>query len=472
MTPEEFRRLGHLFVDWAADYRATIAERPVGPQVEPGQVRSALPAHPPLKGEPLENAIADLDRIVMPAIVQWQHPRYFGWFPSNGLDAGVFGDFVSTVLGTIGLSWNSAPALTEVEEVTCDWMRQMCGLSEAFTGVIQDTASTATLVALITARERATNYAAVRGGLQGQAQPLAVYVSAHSHSSVEKAVALAGFGREHVRQVPCNGDYQMRPDALAAMIEEDIARSVKPCCVVATAGTTGVTAFDPLAAIGAVARKYSVWFHLDAAMAGSALILPEMRAHFDGIELADSIVINPHKWLGMPFDCTLYFVRDSEHLVRVMSTNPSYLHSAKDGEVKNYRDWGIPLGRRFRALKLWFVLREQGVEALQARLRRDLENAQWFAKTVAATAGWRVVAPVKLQTVCVRHEPEGLAGEALDAHTRAWADRLNASGAAWVTPSMLDGRWMVRVSIGAIPTERTDVETMWAAMQDAARVEG
>jgi aromatic-L-amino-acid decarboxylase len=468
MTPEEFRRLGHLFVDWAADYRATIGERPVGPQVEPGEVRVALPAHPPLKGEPLENAIADLDRIVMPALLHWRHPKYFGWFPSNGLDAGVFGDFVSTTLGAIGLSWNSAPALTEIEEVTCDWMRQIFGLSQAFSGVIQDTASTATLVALITARERATNYAAAREGLQGEAQPLAVYVSAHSHSSVDKAAAMAGFGRAYVRQVACDSEHRMRADALEAMIMEDIARGLRPCVVAATSGTTGVTAFDPLAEIGAVAQRHGVWFHLDAAMAGSALILPEMRGHFDGIELADSIVINPHKWLGVPFDCTLYFVRDAEHLVRVMSTNPSYLHSAKDGEVTNYRDWGIPLGRRFRALKLWFVLREQGVEALQARLRRDLDNAQWFAREVASAPDWRVVAPVKLQTVCVRHEPAGLQGEALDAHTRAWADHLNASGAAWVTPSVLDGRWMVRVSIGAIPTEREDVAQMWKAMRGAA----
>ncbi|HWE45010.1 MAG TPA: aminotransferase class V-fold PLP-dependent enzyme [Caulobacteraceae bacterium] len=465
MTPEEFRRLGHRLVDWAADYRAGIASRPVGPQVEPGQVRAGLPSAPPQKGEPLDRAIDDLDRLVTPGIVQWQHPRFFGWFPSNGLDAGVLADFVSTSLGVIGLSWNSAPALTEIEEATCDWMRQMCGLSDAFTGVIQDTASTASLVALITARERATGYAAVHGGLQAQAQPLAIYVSAHSHSSVDKAAALAGFGRDHVRQVPTDADHTMRPDALEAMIEEDIARGVNPCAIVATSGTTGVTAFDPLAAIGAIARKHGVWLHLDAAMAGSALILPEMRPLFDGIELADSIIVNTHKWLGVPFDCTLYFVRDPEHLIRVMSTNPSYLHSDRDAEVKNYRDWGIPLGRRFRALKLWFVIREQGVEGLQARLRRDLENAQWFAREVEAAPGWRVVAPVKLQTVCVRHEPDGLEGEALDAHTRAWADRLNASGEAWVTPAVLDGRWMVRISIGALATDRADVEALWSAMR-------
>jgi aromatic-L-amino-acid decarboxylase len=440
----------------------------VGPQVAPGEVRAQLPSEPPLKGEPLDRAIDDLDWLVTPALVQWQHPRFFGWFPSNGLDAGVLADFVSTSLGVIGLSWNSAPALTEIEDVTCDWMRRMCGLSDAFSGVIQDTASTATLVALITARERSTNYAAVRGGLQAEPQPLAVYVSAHSHSSVDKAAALAGFGREHVRQVPTDAGHAMRPDALEAMIAEDLARGVKPCAIVATSGTTGVTAFDPLAAIGAIAQKHGVWLHVDAAMAGSGLILPELRPLFDGVELADSLIVNTHKWLGVPFDCTLYFVRDPQHLIRVMSTNPSFLQSAHDTEVKNYRDWGIPLGRRFRALKLWFVIREQGVEALQARLRRDLENAQWLSREVEAAPRWRLAARTRLQTVCVRHDPEGLSGDALDAHTRAWAERLNASGRAWVTPAVLDGRWMVRVSIGAIPTERADVEALWAAMRETA----
>jgi aromatic-L-amino-acid decarboxylase len=468
MTSEEFRRLGHRLVDWIADYRERVGERPVGPQVGPGEVREALPKTPPAKGEPLDAAIDDLDRLVAPALVHWQHPRFFGWFPSNGLDAGVLADFVSTGLGVIGLSWNSAPALTEVEQIACDWMRQMCGLSDAFSGVIQDTASTATLVALITARERTSDYAAVRGGLQAEPKPLVVYVSAHSHSSVDKAAALAGFGRDNTRLVPTDDEHAMRPDALAAMIEEDIARGRTPCAVVATSGTTGVTAFDPLAAIGAICRRHGVWLHVDAAMAGSGLILPELRPMFEGIELADSIVVNTHKWLGAPFDCTLYFVRDPQHLIRVMSTNPSFLQSAHDDEVKNYRDWGIPLGRRFRALKLWFVIREQGVEGLQARLRRDLANARWLAGEVAAAPGWRVVAPVKLQTVCVRHEPEGLDGEALDAHTRAWAERLNASGDAWVTPAVLDGRWMVRVSIGAIRTEQPDVEALWTAARAAA----
>ena len=246
----------------------------------------------------------------------------------------------------------------------------------------------------------------------------------------------------------------MRPDALDTAIQADIAEGKTPCAVVATTGTTMTTAIDPVGAIAAVARRHGIWLHVDAAMAGSAMILPECRSMWEGIEGADSIVLNPHKWLGVAFDCSVYFVRDPEHLVRVMSTNPSYLQSSADGRVKNYRDWGLPLGRRFRALKLWFLIREQGVSGLQARLRRDLENAHWLAEQVRAAKGWRVLAPVSLQTVCLRHEPEGVSGEALDRHTQAWVDRLNRSGLAYLTPAVLDGRWMVRVSVGAEVTER------------------
>jgi aromatic-L-amino-acid decarboxylase len=355
-----------------------------------------------------------------------------------------------------------------VEEVTTGWVRRMVGLSDAWTGVIQDTASTSTLVALITARERTTGYALARGGLQAEPQALAVYVSAQSHSSVDKAALLAGFGRDNVRLVPCDDTLAMRPDALAAMITADLTAGIRPCAVVATTGTTATTAIDPVAGIAEVARRHGVWLHVDAAMAGSAMILPECRHLWHGVEDADSIVINAHKWLGAPFDCSLYYVRDAEHLVRVMSTNPSFLQSSRDGEVRNLRDWGIPLGRRFRALKLWFVIREQGVAGLQARLRRDMANARWLAGQVAATPGWRVVAPVTLQTVCVVHEPPGLCGEALDAHTRSWAEAVNRSGVAYLTPATAHGRWMVRVSIGALPTEQPHVGEAWAAMREAA----
>jgi aromatic-L-amino-acid/L-tryptophan decarboxylase len=466
MNPEEFRKAGYRIIDWVADYRAGVATRPVMAQTQPGEIKAALPAHPPQQAESFDAIVSDLDRFVAPGITHWQHPRFFGYFPSSGALSSVLGDYVSTGLAVVGLAWQSSPALTEVEEVTTEWLRQMLGLSEAWSGVINDTASTSTLVALLCARERTSNYSLGAGGLQAESAPLIVYTSAHSHSSVEKAAVLAGFGKRNVRVVPHDSANAMRPDALEQMLKDDIAAGHKPCAIVATSGTTTSTAFDPLRAVAGIASAHGVWLHVDAAMAGSGMILPECRPMWDGVEAADSLVVNPHKWLGAVFDCSLYFVRDPEHLVRVMSTNPSYLQSAADGRVKNYRDWGLPLGRRFRALKLWFLIREQGVEGLQARLRRDMANAKWFAEQVAQAPNWRVLAPVVLQTVCVRHEPPGVSGEALDTHTLDWAARLNASGDAYVTPAILDGRWMVRVSIGAELTERIHVEQLWSLIRN------
>ena len=465
MTPEEFRKHGHAVVDWIADYRARVHERPVLAETEPGEIKARMPVAPPDEPEAFDAILRDLDTVVTPGITNWQHPSFFGYFPSNGTLGSVLGDYVSTGLGVIGLAWQSSPALTEVEEVVTGWLRQMTGLSDAWEGVIQDTASTATLVALLCARERTTQYGLARGGLQAEPQPLVVYTSAHAHSSVDKAALLAGFGRENIRHVACDARYGLNPDALAAAIVVDRDAGRVPCAVVATTGTTTTTALDPVAAIARVVEGRAIWLHVDAAMAGSAMVLPECRWMWEGVEAADSLVLNPHKWLGAAFDCSVYYVREPQHLVRVMSTNPSYLQTAADGRVKNYRDWGIPLGRRFRALKLWFLIREQGVRGLQARLRRDLDNARWLAAQVEATAGWHLLAPVPLQTLCVRHEPPGLNAEALDRHTQTWCDRLNRSGLAYLTPALLDGRWMVRVSVGAEQTERAHVERLWADMQ-------
>jgi aromatic-L-amino-acid decarboxylase len=468
MNPEEFRRIGHQLIDWIADYRTRAAGLPVRSGLEPGAVKAQLPSTPPIKPEPFESIFTDLEQIILPGLSHWQHPNFFGYFPANSELASVLGDYLSTGLGVLGLSWQSSPALTELEEVVTDWVRQMVGLSDAWSGVIQDTASTSTLVALICARERTSNYSLGRGGLQAEAKPLVIYVSAHSHSSVEKAALLAGFGRANIHTIATDEHHGLLPDALAGAIRADLAQGRTPCAVVATTGTTTSTALDPVEEMAAVARRHGLWLHVDAALAGSAMILPECRWMWQGIEDADSLVLNAHKWLGAAFDCSLYYVRDPEHLVRVMSTNPSYLQSAVDSRVKNLRDWGIPLGRRFRALKLWCLIREQGLQGLQARLRRDLANANWLAGQVGVTPGWRVLAPVPLQTICVRHEPEGLAGEALDKHTLAWAERVNASGGAYLTPAVLEGRWMVRVSVGALPTEREHVEALWALMQREA----
>ena len=468
MTPDEFRAYGHAIVDLIADHRARVAERPVMAVTAPGQIKAQLPASPPDTPESLDRVLRDLQTIVMPGLTEWQHPRFFGYFPCNHSLASVLGDYVSTGLGVLGLSWQASPALTEVEEVVTDWLRQMVGLSNAWHGVIQDTASTSTLIALLCARERTTAYSLTKGGLQSQPQPLTVYASRHSHSSVDKAALLAGFGRDNVRLVPYDASYAMRANVLDQMIDEDIAAGRVPCAIVATTGTTTTTAVDPVEEIGAIAARHKLWLHVDAAMAGSAMILPECRWMWRGIEAADSIVINPHKWLGTAFDCSVYLVRDSEHLVRVMSTNPSYLQTSADGRVKNYRDWGIPLGRRFRALKLWFLIREQGVKGLQARLRRDIENAQWLAQHVQDAPNWKVLAPVTLQTICLRHEPPGVTGADLDRHTLAWAERVNRSGQAYVTPAVVDDQWMVRVSIGAELTERPDVAALWRVLREEA----
>lgn len=465
MNSDEFRKAGHRIIDWIADYRANVESRPVMAQTTPGEIKAKLPKSPPQQPESFDAIVSDLDRIVLPGITTWQHPEFFGYFPSNALFASLLGDYVSSGLGVIGLAWQSSPALTEVEEVAVDWARQMLGLSDQWTGVINDTASTSTLVALMCARERASNFSIGRGGLQAEARPLIVYTSPHSHSSVEKAALLAGFGKDNVRMVEHDAAFAMNAEALETLINEDLAQGRRPCAVVATTGTTTSTALDPLAAIARVAKAHGLWMHVDAAMAGSAMILPECRWMWEGVEQADSLIVNAHKWLGAVFDCTLYFVRDPQHLVRVMSTNPSYLQSAADGRVKNYRDWGLPLGRRFRALKLWFLIREQGVEALQSRLRRDMANAKWLEGQIVAAANWNVLAPVVLQTLCVRHEPAGLEGDALDKHTLDWAARLNQSGEAYVTPALLNGRWMVRVSIGAELTEREHVAQLWSLMQ-------
>ncbi len=469
MSPEEFRRAGHLLIDWVADYRAGLADGPVLAQVQPGQVAAGFDVSPPDEVVEVAELLQLLDRVVVPGVTQVQHPMHFGWFPSNASLSSVLGDLASSGLGSLGLSWESSPALTEVEEVVCDWMRQLTGLSDQWSGTIQDTASTACLVALLAARERATDHSQVAGGLGSVERAPVVYSSGQAHSSVRKAALLAGYGADHLRGVADDESYAMDPVDLARQMDDDAAAGLCPAAIVATVGTTGTTAFDPLEPIVEAARVHEAWVHVDAAMAGTAMLVPECRHLWTGVEEADSLTWNPHKWMGTILDTSLYYVRDVEHLVRVMSTNPSYLQSDHDGEVVQYRDWGLPLGRRFRSLKLLFQLYLDGIDSIQARVRRDLANARWLADQIEAAPGWDVLAPVDLQTVCVRHQPPGhtLVGEALDAHTLAWVGDVNRSGRAYLTPSILDGRWMVRISIGVEATERDHVAELWALMQEA-----
>lgn len=469
LTPEEFRTLGHEVIDWVADFRTSLPSLPVQARTAPGEVNRQLPRQAPGQPESMAAILTDLDTIVVPGLSHFQHPQFHGYFPANASLESVLGDLVSTGLGALGITWQSAPALTEVEEVMMEWLRQETGLSANWHGTLHDTASTACFVALLSARERTTNYSLSGGGLQASEKPLTVYASHQAHSSIGKAALLAGFGADNVRYIDVDpGTFALRADLLAAAIESDIVQGKLPCAVIAAVGTTGTTAIDPVREVVEIAGRHQMWVHVDAAMAGSAMLLPECRWMWDGVEGADSLSWNPHKWMGAAVDCSAYFVRDPEHLIRVMSTNPSYLQSSADGLVTQYRDWGIPLGRRFRALKLWFQIRLDGMDSIRARLRRDLANAQWLANEVANTPGWHVLAPVSLQTVCVRHEPDGLTGDALDTHTLAWAAAVNESGGAYVTPSKLDGRWMVRVSIGSLTTEREHVERTWALLRAMA----
>lgn len=470
MDSNEFRRLGHRLVDWVADYRERLESLPVMSTARPGEIKARFASAPPARGGHLEEALAALDRDVLPGITHWNHPSFFAYFPSNTSYASILADLVASGLGVQGMSWQTSPAATEVEEVVMDWLRQVVGLSTAFTGVIHDTASTATLTALLCARERATSFSQERAGLQGEGRPLVVYASREGHSSIEKAALLAGFGRENLRLVDTDDSHALRMDNLRRAVADDLAAGRVPCAIVACIGTTGTTAVDPLLAMSEVAREHGAWLHVDAAMAGTAMALPECRHHWEGIEAADSLVFNPHKWMGVGFDLSAYYVRHPELLVRVMSTHPSYLKTSADGQVKNFRDWHIQLGRRFRSLKLWFYLEDVGVEGLRARLRRDLGNAAWLSDQVRGTPDFELVAPTHFQTVCLRHAPPALrASEArLTEHNLAIARTLNEGGKAYVTPSVLKGMQMIRVSIGAETTERRHVERLWDLLQQAA----
>ncbi len=468
MDADEFRRLGHELIDFIAGYREGIEGRPVKSRVSPGEIRARFTEGPPEKGGEAGRIAELLEQRVMPGITHWNHPRFFAYFPSNTSYASILGDLVSSGLGVQGMSWETSPAATEVEEVMMDWLRAMVGLSPAWTGVIHDTASTATLCALLCARERTTSMCQERGGLAAEEARLVVYASDQGHSSIAKAALLAGFGRENLRLLPTDDRHALRVDALREAVARDVAAGLRPCAVVAASGTTGTTAFDPVAAIAEVVSEYGMWLHVDAAMAGTAMVLPEMRSLWEGVERADSVVWNPHKWMGVGFDFSAYHCKDPQHLVRVMGTNPTYLRTAHDGQVTNYRDWHIPLGRRFRALKLWFYLLDVGVSGIQARLRRDIANARWLGGEVEGTAGFELLAPVALQTVCLRHVPAGMDEAALAAHNLLIARLVNDSGFAYLTPSVLKGRQMLRVSIGAERTERRHVEELWSALKAAA----
>ena len=429
----------------------------------PGAIRLTLPTAAPDAPESFDQIFADFRELILPGITHWGHPGWFAYFPSNSSPPSVLGELLSAGLGVQGMSWATSPAATELEQVVMAWYRQLLALGETFTGVIQDTASSATLVAFLTARDHAG----------ADPSRLVGYWSSEAHSSVSKAARLAGIPLAHRRVVPVDRDFAMQPGALAKLMAADVAAGLVPAIVVATMGTTASTACDPLRAIGEVAKEYGAWYHIDAAYGGSAAILPEVRPLLNGVELADSMVTNPHKWLMTNFDCSAYFVRDVAALTRTFSTSPEYLKTEHDHEVVNFRDWGIPLGRRFRALKLWFVLRNYGADELRRMMREHIALAQELAEWVDAAPDFERLAPVPLGLVCLRHVPPALAGDetALTAHNAALMERVNQSGRVKLTHATLAGKYVIRVAIGAFRTERKHVVECWELLRGEARSE-
>jgi len=462
----QFRRAAHAAVDWVADYLEGIERHPVFPSVKPGEIRARLPAHPPEAAEPFDAILADLDRRVLPGITHWQSPMFFGYFPANASGPAIIGDLISSGLGVQGMMWVTSPAATEVETHVLDWMVELLGLPERFTsttqggGVIQDTASSSTLVALLAARERKTGFASNRIGVKGT---LTAYTSNQAHVSVEKAAGIAGIGRENLRLIDVDRDYAMRPGALERVIQADLAAGHTPFFVCATVGTTSSTAIDPVRAIGEICRRYGLWLHVDAAHAGSAAVCPEFRWIHDGLELADSYCFNPHKWLLTNFDCDCFYVSDRAVLIQTLSILPEYLRNqaTESGAVFDYRDWGIPMGRRFRALKLWFVIRTYGAEGLRTHIRNGVALAQEFAGWVRADDRFELCAPAPLNLVCFRLKGDDGANERL-------RDALNASGKMYLIHTKLDGAVVLRLAIGGTYTERRHVEQAWELIQGTA----
>jgi len=461
---DDFRRSGHQFVDWIADYFENIEKYPVLSRVEPGDIKALIPAVPPARGEAMDGIFRDFERIVVPGITHWQHPGWFAYFPANNSPASVLGELLTAGLGAQCMVWQTSPAAAELEEVVVDWLRQMIGLPSGFSGVIQDTASTATLCALLTAREKATGFESNESGLK---TPLTVYASEEVHSSIDKGVKIAGFGKRNLRRIPTDGRFALIPEKLEEALARDREAGLVPACVVATVGTTSSGAIDPLRPIGEICRKHGVWLHVDAAWAGTAALLPEKRWILDGAELADSFVFNPHKWMVTNFDCSAYFVRDAGTLVRTFEIQPEYLKTGVDAKVKNYRDWGIQLGRRFRALKLWFVVRTYGVEGLQAMVREHLRLAGLVRDWIEGDARFELLAPVELGLVCFRLN-DGRDEAALNELNRTLLARVNASGSVFLTHTTLRGKYTIRLVVGQRTTEERHVRGAWDVVSAAA----
>jgi aromatic-L-amino-acid decarboxylase len=466
MTPEEFRRYGRTVVDWIADYYTKVESFPVLAKVKPGEVRSSLPKEPPLHGEAFPAILRDVGELIMPGITHWQSPNFFAFFPANASGPAILGELLAAGLAVQGMLWATSPACTELETHVLDWLAEMLDLPRKFRsdatggGVIQDSASSASLCALLAARERATRYRSNERGCDGR---LVAYATAQTHSSIEKAVKIAGIGRENLRLIEVDETFAMRPEALAAQMKGDREAGLVPCYVCATVGTTSSNALDPLAAIGRICREEGVWLHVDGAMCGTAALCPEYRYIHDGLELADSYCFNPHKWMFTNFDCDCFYVADRAALIHTLSVLPEYLRNkaTESGAVIDYRDWQVPLGRRFRSLKLWFVIRHYGVEGLRYHVRRHVEIAQQFARWVGESDRFELAAPAPLNLVCFRH----VGGDALNERL---LERLNQSGRLYLSHTKLNDLYTLRLCVGQTHTEAEHVQRAWQLIQETA----
>jgi aromatic-L-amino-acid/L-tryptophan decarboxylase len=467
MTPDQFRRYGHAMVDWIADYHSRVESFPVLSQAKPGQIRASLPATPPAHGEPFDALLKDIGELILPGITHWQSPNFFAYFPSNASGPAILGDLLCSGLGVQGMLWSTGPACTELETHVLDWLVSMLGLPDRFLssstggGVIQDTASSAALCALLAARERATSYSSNQKGCDGR---IVAYVSTQTHSSLQKAAMIAGIGASNLRQIEVDENFAMRPDALASRIEADKNAGLLPCLVCATVGTTSSNAMDPIPEIARLAKQHNLWLHVDAAMSGTAALCPEFRHLQEGVEHADSYNFNPHKWMFTTFDCSCFWVADRHALIRTLSILPEYLRNqaSESGAVIDYRDWHVQLGRRFRSLKLWFVIRHYGVEGLQYHIRRHVELAQQFAMWVSQDKDFELAALVPLNLICFRHK-------AGDAANQTIMDRLNQSGDLFLTHTRLDGKFTLRLCVGQTNTEAKHVEQAWKRIREEAK---
>jgi len=457
MTPEEFRRYGYQAIDWVADFLAHVERYPVLPPVKPGQLTDSLPAHGPERGESMEAILADFERLIVPACTQWNHPGFLAYFAISASPEGILGELLTAALNANGMLWKTSPAVTELEDVTLRWLRQWSGLPENWLGLIYDTASTSSMHAIAAAREAADPESRTKGATRG----LVVYTSEQAHSSIEKGAICVGIGQEHVRKVPVDSEFRMRPEALREMIERDLAAGLRPCCVSATVGTTSTTSVDPVAALADICQEHRIWLHVDAAYAGSAALLPEFRWAFEGCERADSFVTNPHKWLLVPIDCSLFYTSRPDILRRAFSLIPEYLRTADDPRAVNLMDYGIPLGLRFRALKLWFVLRSFGREGLAAVLREHVRLAQNLAREIEADARFELAAPVRFSVVNFRYRGS-------DADNRRILDQVNAAGEVFLSSTVLNGRYTLHLAIGNQSTTEKHVARAWDLLRAAA----